>query len=118
MNRADPINIIANIVVIAGWLPSLLYVVLYFLRSKWRATMVGRALMYQSVAFFLVMTVVLIGIWFPDMPGRATIRLVSYLIMVGTVWRMLVVLRRYQAEETTINHAMDIAKALERREDV
>lgn len=99
MNRHDPLNIIANFIVLIGWLPALLFVVFYGMRSKWRATLAGRTLMYQSFGFWLVMTVVLIGIWFPDMPGRSLIRLLAYGFLVITMWRMFITLLRYQREE-------------------
>lgn len=98
MNRTDPLNVVANVFAVLGFLPVMLFVLFYGVRSQWRATLVGRALMYQSAAFTLVLAVVMVGIWWPDMPGRALVRLICYGLLVITMWRMFFTLLHYQNE--------------------
>lgn len=106
MNMSDPAVLLGNVFTVAGWLACLLFVVFYATRSSWRVHLVGRSLMYQSVALLLTLSVVIIGLWWPDMPGRVAIRLVCYGGLVFTTWRMFFTLLRYQREEDKLRSLM------------
>jgi hypothetical protein len=113
MNRNDPINIVANIITIAGWLPIALFVGFYAARSRWRSTLVGRTLMLQSGSLLLTLTVVQVGLWWPDMPFRPWFRLISYGVLVVAMWRMFLVLLSYQRQEVSMQEQADDRMAVE-----
>lgn len=57
-------------------LPFALFVVLYGIKSPWRDTAVGRALMYLSASIVAVLAYVLVARVVGDFPGRDWVRFV------------------------------------------
>jgi ABC-type transport system involved in multi-copper enzyme maturation permease subunit len=68
----------------------------YYRKSPWRASAIGRALMTFAVTFFVYLTFVVSSFVVGDYPGREAIRIVVYLLVGYSLWRMLYTLRRSQ----------------------
>lgn len=74
-----------------------LFVCMYFFRSRWRTLHVGRSLMYFALSLLLLVVVVSLGLWLgPNYPGREYIRLGAYGVVSITTWRLYFTLRYIQ----------------------
>lgn len=80
------LKMFGNWVVWLALLPLIGFVVVYSTRSPWRSTWIGIALLLQKVLLTLLVIVILIGLFWPEMPGREIIRLVVFLACVVTFW--------------------------------
>lgn len=74
-----------------------LFVGFYYFGSPWRKLLVGRSLMYFAVALLLISVVVQLSLILgPTYPGREYVRLVGYVAVSFTTWRLFFTLRRIQ----------------------
>lgn len=92
----DTLNVVADWLLIVAF-PAIPIFVLLYLRSQWRRTLPGRALMFMTMSllgvFFLVMARLVFG---DDYLLRPYLRLVIYSILLVAQWGMVVVLFRIQ----------------------
>lgn len=78
---------------------SLGFVAVYAARSKWRATVAGRALLYSMASIGALTFQVLLSVWLgTEYPGRAVIRPILYIAVTLTLLHLLVTLIRVQNE--------------------
>lgn len=91
----ETLNAVANWVLLSGF-PAIVLFVLLYNRSEWRSTPVGRSLMYQGLAMCLVVTIVLLSLFFQDYPGRPLVRILGYAAFSVTLWRMVFTVVAYQ----------------------
>lgn len=76
------------------------FTVLYGVRSRWRATAAGRALLYIAAVMTLVGAQVCLSAWVgADYPGREVLRTALYLGVAVTMLNMLVTLYRVQRDQ-------------------
>lgn len=87
---------IGNIVVLSLVVPLAIFVFRYSTFSPWKATELGRALLYQKLAFTLVICISILTLFFPGIPFRLEIRLVALLFVLYSLWYDVVNLIRIQ----------------------
>lgn len=86
-------NILFTLFTLSAWG----FVVLYALRSNWRATRAGRTVMYLAGSFAAVGSQVAVSIWLgSDYPGRDFVRLSLYYGIALTMLNLTWTLWRYQ----------------------
>lgn len=68
----------------------------YYRRSPWRESAIGRALMTFAVTFAVYLSFVVTSFVFGDYPGREALRLVVYLLVGYSLWRLYGTLRYSQ----------------------
>lgn len=68
---------------------------LYYSRSPWRSTDVGRALMVKGTAVAALFDVSVLGYWWPYPAGGYVNAAVITAVVVGVTWQFLV-MRRHQ----------------------
>lgn len=71
--------------IVGSWLGALLFVVRYA-RVRWRATPAGVNVMAFMAVIALVLSLAVLAIWWPDMPGRPWLRLVSWAGIAAVIW--------------------------------
>lgn len=93
----ETINTIANYVVLAYVIPLAAFILLYAIRSPWRSTELGVALMIQKVAFTTLILIILASYFIGSAyPGREWVRLFGFLAVGATLVMDVVNLLRYQ----------------------
>lgn len=96
-NRPDPtmLDVIADFGLLAGGIGAVVFVLLYGIFLNWRKTAAGRAIFYFMVSVVSVMGLnILARVTGGDYPFRDILRLVVYLGVCGTAWRLVVTLIR------------------------
>lgn len=87
MDAQDTIlKMIGNWTVVLALPPLLGYVIFYSTRSPWWKTPIGISMLVQKVLLTLLVIVIVIGLYWPDMPGREVIRLVIFVACVVAFW--------------------------------
>jgi hypothetical protein len=114
--------LIANIIVIFAWVGTALFVGFYAAKSRWRATISGRTLMYAKIAMLALLTYALVARWFlRDLPDlNYSLALASYLFIALMQWRLFLVLRFIQTGKVTPEHPnytpfRDLARRIKKR---
>lgn len=84
---------------------SFAFVSLYFLRSNWRATGTGRALMgYMSVVLAIMLSSAIFSFFWPDsILWREVVRAILYSLLAIVLMRLLCILLRVQKHERREN---------------
>lgn len=72
------------------------FVLMYGFRSPWRATVVGRSLMYVWVSLAVILTLITGTFWFGEYPGREWVRLAVYTPLPVALGKFLWVLVQVQ----------------------
>lgn len=86
---------IGDIIMAAAMLGALVFAVSYAVFFNWRRTAAGRSLMYFVGALVLWAGLSTFTRFVGDYPLREYIRIIVYLIITATVWRMVFTLWRY-----------------------
>jgi hypothetical protein len=74
-----------------------LFVGYYYFGSPWKKLLVGRSLMYFAVSLLIISVIVLLSLFLgPDYPGREWVRLIGYVGVSITTWRLFFTLRHIQ----------------------
>lgn len=95
-----PENLLGNImtpgIAVLAWV----FVILYGVRSNWKATQPGRALMYAMSSLAVYSSQVTVSVWTDSSyPFRSEIRALLYWVLVGTLMNLIVVLLLSQRKE-------------------
>jgi len=72
----------------------------YYRKSPWRESAIGRALMTFATTFAIYLTFVVTSFIIGDYPGREAVRMVIYLLVGYSLWRLFVTLRMNQIRST------------------
>lgn len=108
------LNDVANIIAVTAVLPLAGFIYFYatvpapgkWYRRKytkrWKATEIGRTLMYQKIAWLVFLLFVLFGIFTESYFLEDYIRMVMYSALVILFWRVLYTLRRLQKSIPTV----------------
>lgn len=95
----EDLSTAANVLLLAATSAAGLFSLAYAVRSKWRATMPGRALLYSSLAFFTLGVQASLSIWVgSEYGGWGAIRFSLYLVLALTSINMLLTLLHVQRE--------------------
>jgi multisubunit Na+/H+ antiporter MnhG subunit len=94
--------IIGNVALCLATIPAILFVVFYS-RSRWETTHVGRSTMLLSFAMALILVVTSAGVVWPHYPGRVIIRLVAFILIIPALWWRLISLVMTQREVLRYN---------------
>jgi hypothetical protein len=95
-----------------SWLSSGVFVVMYYMRSNWKATPVGRAVFWKIASTFTLLTWIFVNWMFGDaIPFRDAFRKIFYLFFMVALLRLNVVLWRIQrtARESHSKNAQEIS---------
>lgn len=84
----DTFTLIANIFAILGWIGAAGFMVTYAIRAPWHRSFTGRTLMYFVSVIFVVLSLNISTLWFPDYDGRQIVRVAIYALIVFMVWRL------------------------------
>ncbi|WNN95020.1 hypothetical protein SEA_MAGRITTE_43 [Microbacterium phage Magritte] len=97
---AQDIIYLAGDIVLLTAIPALaLFVVFYYYKSPWKTLLVGRSLMYFAVSLLAIIAVVALSVWLgTDYFLREWVRLISYLLVSITTWRLFFTLRHIQKQ--------------------
>ena len=95
-----PENLLGNImtpgIAVLAWV----FVILYGVRSNWKATQPGRSLMYAMSSLAVYSSQVTVSVWTDSSyPFRSEIRALLYWVLVGTLMNLIVVLLLSQRKE-------------------
>ena len=83
------------VVVHLGTIPATLFP-LFYSRSPWRSTDVGKALMTKGIAIALLFDVSVLAFWVDDLPGIRVIRALVFTLVVAGVTYQFHVMRSLQ----------------------
>lgn len=104
MNELSTSDMIAmqvmQVLLIAAAIPAILFPILYFFRSPWRSTVVGKMMMTKSSAIGLVFTLSLLFRFVPAFPGKYWIAAGAYGYLAFALWFQTRVLIGIQHNET------------------
>lgn len=95
----DAIYLAGDIVLLTA-IPALaLFVAYYYFGSPWRSLLVGRSLMYFAISLLAIIAVVALSVWLgPTYFLREWVRLLSYIVVSITTWRLFFTLRHIQKQ--------------------
>lgn len=82
----------ANVFIAILMLKGAVFVALYGLRSNWRQTAGGRAVMALMACITVICMIGTAGAYFGDYPGRAYVRLVAFIAIGTTLMNLLLTL--------------------------
>lgn len=88
-------DLVTDLLIIGSWLGALVFVAQYT-RVNWRATPAGINVMAFMAVIAAVLTLAVIGLAWPDMPGRPTLRLLSWAAIFTVIWHRIWTFRREQ----------------------
>lgn len=94
-----PENLLGNIMVGGIAVLSWLFVILYGVRSDWRSTQPGRAIMYAMASLALFTSQVTVTVWMTDYPFRSEVRGVLYTFLALMLLNLVVTLLLSQRKE-------------------
>lgn len=99
MTAQDVVYLVGDIVLLTA-IPALaLFVWYYHFKSPWRALLVGRSLMYFAVSLLAIIATVALSVWLgPDYFLREWVRMLSYVVVSITTWRLFFTLRHIQKQ--------------------
>jgi hypothetical protein len=84
-----------------------LFVGYYYFGSPWKKLLVGRSLMYFAVSLLLISVIVLLSLFLgPEYPGREWVRLIGYIGVSVTTWRLFFTLRYIQKNPPAIEEVI------------
>jgi hypothetical protein len=87
----------ATVMIALGWPVLTIFILLYGLRSPWRSTAAGRALMQLAVALWLLYALgAANAAWGNDWPYRGVLRAIVFTTTTASFVRLLVLLVRIQ----------------------
>lgn len=96
---------LTDYIAVSALLPLSLFVYYYARYSPWRATPIGRTMMYKNLSFIAVFSVIALGLFLGDAyPGRDTLRFIVYTTVVIMFWVNFITLRRVQVEFSTAKY--------------
>jgi hypothetical protein len=78
-------DLATDLLVVGSWIGALWFVIRYA-RVHWRASDAGRNAMAFMVVIALVLTLAVISIFWPGMPGRPFLRLASWGLIFLVIW--------------------------------
>ena len=87
---------IANLSIFIAWVPSALFIFFYGKFSPWRATVVGRSVMYLAISIFFLLTLGISANWFDDYTFEPIVRALIYGGVTINLWRLFYALRLAQ----------------------
>jgi branched-subunit amino acid transport protein AzlD len=96
----NPVQLIGNAILVAGAIPSVLFVVFYA-RARWEDTQIGRQTMALSLVIMGVLVLSVFRVFFGDSPVYASVRLAVFALIVPTLWWRLYLLLKTQREGYT-----------------
>lgn len=85
---------IGDLVMLSAIIGTVVFAVSYATFFAWRRTPAGRSLMYFVLALVAWSVQSFVSRLNPDYPGRGIIRILVYLLITVTVWRLVVTLWR------------------------
>lgn len=99
MGGQDIIYLAGDIILLTA-IPALaLFVAFYYFKSPWKTLLVGRSLMYFAVSLLAIIAVVALSVWLgTEYFLREWVRLISYLLVSITTWRLFFTLRHIQKQ--------------------
>lgn len=99
----DPATLILPLFFVA-LVPAVSFPLLYFFRSPWRTTLVGRMMMTKSSAVATILLVSLIRFLVPDAPGRDLFIALAYAFLDTALFVQCFVLLREQHHDDEDGH--------------
>lgn len=101
------LEVYAVVVVHIGAIPATLFPIFYA-RSPWRSTDVGKALMTKGIAMALLFDATVANFWFGEFPGFEVLRPIIFtLVVVGITYQYLVMRSLQRSGRTTPTHDGD-----------
>lgn len=95
------LGFLTDYIALSAILPLGLFVYYYGRYSPWRATNIGRIMMYKQISFIAVFVVIGLGLFFGDYPGRDILRFLVYTAVVIMFWVNFVTMRKVQVQHST-----------------
>lgn len=93
---------LTDYIAVSALLPLSLFVYYYGRYSPWRATNIGRTMMYKNLSFIAVFSVIALGLFLgDDYPGRDILRFIVYTAVVIMFWVNFVTMRKVQVQYST-----------------
>lgn len=78
-------DLATDLLIVGSWLGALWFVVRYG-RVRWRASDAGRNVMAFMAVIAVVLTLAVVAIAWPEMPGRPYLRLASWAAIFLVIW--------------------------------
>lgn len=100
----EAFNDVANILILVAWPAVALFIGYYWAKSPWRKSLIGKTMMYKSMAMLLLLTLSIAANWFSGYPGEPIVRAAVYLILAIVQWRLFISLRYAQTGKVTLEH--------------
>lgn len=100
----EAFNDVANILIFVAWPAVALFIAYYAAKSPWRKTLIGKSMMYKSIAMLMLLSLSLLGNWFSGYPGEPLVRATVYFILAIVQWRLFFSLRYAQTGKVTLEH--------------
>lgn len=97
MTPHDIVFLLGDIALLSA-IPALsLFVVYYYFGSPWKTLMVGRSLMYFAVSLLAIIGIITLSAWLgADYFLREWVRLLGFVAVSVTTWRLFLTLRHIQ----------------------
>lgn len=93
--------LLGNIICYSGFIAIVLFTVFYGVRSPWRSTIAGKALLTQSVSFMAVILLTAVTLLLgPDFPAREFVRIGIYAFFSASTWALFITLLKVQNKKT------------------
>ena len=97
MPSAETFNLIGTIFLFLGMPGLMVFVGFYATRSNWRSTATGRALMYFAISLLALYCLgAMNAIFGTDWPYRGVFRIIVYIAVSLTIWRLTILLLMIQ----------------------
>jgi type VI protein secretion system component VasK len=98
MPTADTFNNIGTIALFLGMPGLMIFVGYYALRTRWHSSVTGRTLLYFAISLLsLYFLGAMNAVFGNDWPFRGALRLLVYISVSATIWRLTIVLLLVQA---------------------
>lgn len=88
-------DLVTDLLIIGSWIGALVFVAQYAM-VNWRATPAGVNVMAFMAVIAAVLSLAVIGLAWPDMPGRPTLRLLSWASIFAVIWHRIWTFRKEQ----------------------
>ena len=94
MNFEEISKLFAQAGVIASSILGAAFVVVYHLRTRWWKSAIGRHMMSFMAGLTAIIALALISNFYPEMPGRALLRILCWTLIPALFgWRLVILLR-------------------------
>lgn len=89
MQPVTGFDVFVNCVAGFGFLGFLTFVIMYGVRSNWRATPAGRSLMYAIGSLNIITLMATVHLFTGRYPGIEFVRIVAYTVLAFSAWRLV-----------------------------